>query len=79
MSSDVDAPAGKAAAGSRQALVSNLQHMSQMCAIKYEEHGVGGVTYIAEQLRLPSHLHVNVSQAPLMPKGRSSAIHATVL
>ncbi len=60
MSSDVDAPAGKAAAGSRQALLSNLQHVSQICAIKYEEYGLGGVTYIAS---LPSHLHVDVSQA----------------
>ncbi len=51
----------------------------QICTIKYEEYGLGGVTHIAEQLSLPSPLHVNMPQAQLMPGGMPSAILATLL
>ena len=51
----------------------------QICIIEYVEHGLGDVTYIAEQLSLASPFHVNVPQAQLMPGGRPSAILATVL
>lgn len=65
MSSDVDAPAGKAAADSRQAIQIIC---SVYRTVKYDDYGLGGVMHIAEQLSLPSPLHVHVPQAQLMPE-----------
>jgi len=66
-------------------LAKQLQEADKLFCSMYLKHvpskgyGLGGVTYIAEQLGLPSHLHVNVSQAMLMPGSRPSAMLATVL